>query len=63
MTLTCVFMDLPRVAGASEDWKLVRPEGFRWAGGASVLFKVGVVIVRAKADCTGKDLCVQVWSQ
>lgn len=55
MALTWVFMDHPRVAGASEDWKLVAPEGFRWAGGASVLFRVGVIIVRVKAACTGED--------
>lgn len=61
VAFTWVFMALPRVAGTSGDWKLVTPEGF---GGQeeplTVLFRVGVVIVRAKAACTGKVVCVQV---
>lgn len=60
VALTWVFMDLPRVAGASEDWKLVTSEGFRRAGAASVLFRVEVVTLRAKTACIGKELCVQV---
>lgn len=42
--------------------KSVTPEGFVRAGGASahVLCRVGVITIRAKAACTGKDLSIQV---